>query len=157
MKERTLVLKSKVEMVTRKAAKQVQTCKWLVHRKNATAQTGYTPYLATSETVIHDVQQERSVQEKMVTPFVTPFEPDSFGWFEEGRAAQTSPTLGRTTRATQTPAIRNSRKMMRSRGKNKTLKVQEKRPTDESECPGNTQKTYTHNHTKKSEMNRYRN
>ena len=47
--------------------------------KDHTTQTGYTPYLATSETIIHDVQQEKSVQERMVTPFVTPFEPDSFG------------------------------------------------------------------------------
>ena len=118
-------------------------------------QTGYTPHLATSKIVAHDVQQVKSFREKIIIPFVTPLEPDSFGWSEKGRAAQTSPTLGMTTRSTQTPTNKNSRKMTRSREKNKTLKAQEKRPTDESECPGNTHK-HTNTITQRtSEMNRY--
>ena len=146
MKDIRSASKPKVKMATSRADKEVQTCKWLVLCKDTTKQTGYTPHLATLETLAHDGQQVKSVRERIVTPFVTPFDPDSFGWSEEGRAAQTSPTLGRTTRSTQTPTNKNSRKMTRSRGK-KTLKVQGKRPTDESECPGNTHK-HTQSHKK---------
>ena len=60
-------------------------------------------------------------------PFCTPFEPDNFGWYEEGRATQTSLTWGKMSKLTQTPAPRNGKKMMRARSSSTKAKAQ-KRP-----------------------------
>ena len=119
-------------MPTRKCDKATQTCTDLVQQSHSKTQTGSTLQLITSAKTSAVTQSGTSRENGVnIVPFCTPFEPDNFGWYEEGRATQTSPTWGKTSKLTQTPAPRNARKMMRARSTNTRVKAQKRRSEEE--------------------------
>ena len=123
-------------MATWKCHAEVQTGSDVVQKSDSTAQTGTIYHQATSSTQRR--KYVRDDQAKIITPLVVQISTDNFDWYEEGRATQTSPTLERSPRSTQTPTSKNSRKMMRAKSTNRRIKAQNRRLIDEPKCQGNT-------------------
>ena len=122
-------------MPTRKCDKAVQTGTGVVQQANSETQTGFIfGQLTTSA-----VSQPGSPRGKLITPFSVPFEPDNFGWYEEGTATQTSPTWQKMSKLTQTPAPKNGRKMLRARSSSIIPKAQKRRSEEEQTCQGTAQ------------------
>ena len=69
-------------MPTRKCNKAVQTGTGVVQQANSETQTGFIFGQLTTSAVL----QPGSPRGKVMIPFSVPFEPDNFGWYEEGRA-----------------------------------------------------------------------